>query len=422
MWNNRKPAARRIKNSPSISLSVVTRKDPSRQPERPGWKGKAVTPVKLVGQHSVAVEHRNNLEGWRLGRLPGLDGLRGIAAMSVVLFHYTAWDPYLRTGQYGGPGLLFWFPYGCLGVELFFIISGFVIFMTLERTTSLAEFTAARFARLYPAFLACMLTSLALILLFRWGQVPIDARLIVANLTMIPQSFGALYVDGSYWSLRFELEFYLLAGLTCLVLRCRAPEVPCAIWLAGELLLRGIGMMPMNIVMKATHTSFAHLFVIGIMLYRLRAGQATKLTLPLLLLAISIGFFGRYWSEAPISGAAYGAVTAGFAGLVWIATTSYGQFLSVAPLRFLGRISYPLYLIHGAAGSELVARLETMGWNPNVAVLVTIAAAIGLAWAISTFVEWPAQRWLRTRFTAWGNRARGQAVVSAPLPERSPVA
>jgi peptidoglycan/LPS O-acetylase OafA/YrhL len=75
-------------------------------------------------------------------------------------------------------------------------------------------------------------------------------------------------------------------------------------------------------------------------------------------------------------------------------------------LRFLGRISYPLYLIHGAAGSELVARLLTAGWNPNVAVLVTIASAIGLAWAISTFVEWPAQRWLRTRFAAWANRAR----------------
>jgi peptidoglycan/LPS O-acetylase OafA/YrhL len=363
--------------------------------------------VKLVSRHTVAVEDRSTLAGWRASRLPGLDGLRGIAAMAVVLFHFTAWDPFLRTGQYGGPGLLFWFPYGCLGVELFFIISGFVIFMTLERTTSFVAFAAARFARLYPAFLACMLTSLALILLFRWGQVPIDARLIVANLTMIPQSFGALYIDGSYWSLRFELEFYLLAGLTCLVLRCRAPEVPCAIWLAGELLLRGwVGMMPMNIVMKATHTSFAHLFVIGIMLYRLRAGQATKLTLPLLLLAISIGFFGRYWSEAPISGAAYGAVTAGFAALVWIATTSYGRFLSIAPLRFLGRISYPLYLIHGAAGSELVARLLTAGWNPNVAVLVTIASAIGLAWAISTFVEWPAQRWLRTRFAAWANRAR----------------
>jgi peptidoglycan/LPS O-acetylase OafA/YrhL len=375
--------------------------------------------VKLVSRHSVAVEDRYTQAGWRPSRLSGLDGLRGIAAMSVVLFHYTAWFPFLRTGQYGGPGLLFWFPYGCLGVELFFVISGFVIFMTIERTTSLAEFAAARFARLYPTFLACMLTSLAVILLFRWGQVPIDAKLIVANLTMIPQSFDALCVDGSYWSLRYELEFYLLAGLTCLVLRIRAPEVPCAIWLAGELLLRGIGVMPMNIVMKATHTSFAHLFVVGIMLYRLRAGQATKLTLPLLLLAISIAFFGRYWSEAPISGVAYGTVTAGFAGLVWVATTSYGRFLSVAPLRFLGRISYPLYLIHGAAGWELIARLEAAGWNPNVTVAVTIAAAIGLAWTISTCVEWPAQRWLRTRFTTWGHRAHSRTV--AAFSERSPI-
>jgi len=370
--------------------------------------------MKPIGRHTVAVEDRSTQEGWRPGRLPGLDGLRGIAAMSVLLFHYTAWDPYLRTGQYGGPGLLFWFPYGCLGVELFFVISGFVIFMTLERTTSLADFMTARFARLYPAFLVCMLTSLAVILLFRWGQVSISANLILANLSMIPQSFGALEIDGSYWSLRFELEFYFLAALICLVMRCRAPEVPCAIWLAGELFLRGwVGAMPMHMIMKVTHTSFAHLFIIGIMLYRLRAGQATKLTLPLLLLAIAAGLFGRYWSEAPISGAAYAAVTAGMAALVWIATTSYGWFLSIAPLRFLGRISYPLYLIHGAVGSELIGRLQTAGWNPNLAVLVTTAAAIVLAWIISTYVEWPAQRWLRTCFTAM-KVVPSRTVVVAP--------
>src|SRR3954469_15102112 len=109
------------------------------------------------------------------GRLEGLDGLRGIAAASVMVYHYTAWYPFLH-----GFDLTPAFPYGIFGVELFFVISGFVIFMTLERTRSLGQFAAARFARLYPAFLASMLASLAL------TAAPFDLPRLLANLTMMP--------------------------------------------------------------------------------------------------------------------------------------------------------------------------------------------------------------------------------------------
>ena len=78
-----------------------------------------------------------------------LDALRGIAAFSVVLFHYTA----RYDSIYGHSNrLLFKFNYGHLGVNLFFIISGFVIFMTLDRTKSVIDFVVARFSRLYPAY------------------------------------------------------------------------------------------------------------------------------------------------------------------------------------------------------------------------------------------------------------------------------
>jgi peptidoglycan/LPS O-acetylase OafA/YrhL len=91
---------------------------------------------------------------------------------------------------------------------------------------------------------------------------------------------------------------------------------------------------------------------------------------------------------------------------VWFATTPYGRLLCIAPLRFLGRISYPLYLVHQAAGFAAIDKLEAAGVEPNVAILATIGATIVLAWLISSAIEWPAQRWLRARFVAYGDRFR----------------
>src|SRR5690348_9141450 len=81
-------------------------------------------------------------------RIKGLDALRGVAACSVLVFHYTT--NYQRV--YGHHGAMpFSFPYGPFGVQLFFLISGFVIFMTLEKTSRPSDFVRSRFSRLFPA-------------------------------------------------------------------------------------------------------------------------------------------------------------------------------------------------------------------------------------------------------------------------------
>ena len=84
-------------------------------------------------------------------RLPALDSLRAIAALAVLSFHYTSGyervvGPHIRPV----PNV----EWGHFGVELFFVISGFVIAWTLERSSSLADFAFGRVARLYPAYLA----------------------------------------------------------------------------------------------------------------------------------------------------------------------------------------------------------------------------------------------------------------------------
>jgi len=89
-------------------------------------------------------------------RLSSLDGLRGTAVLAVLLYHYTYWYEHVVSQH---PSILFRFPWGKFGVECFFVISGFVISLTLDRTKTLVEFVRARLARLYPTFLTCLLIT-----------------------------------------------------------------------------------------------------------------------------------------------------------------------------------------------------------------------------------------------------------------------
>ena len=322
-------------------------------------------------------------------RLAGLDALRGIAAMAVVLYHYTAWYAE-EMGGHAPPGTSLFLAHGHFGVELFFIISGFVIFLTLSRSDGLASFIRSRFTRLYPAFLTAVVVTLTV------DASGVTPWRLLANLTMAPELIGARPIDGSYWSLQYELVFYGLAAFCVLVMRWRAPEAACAVWLAIALAVRLSGWdLEYRTLERLSVAWFAHLFVIGIMLFRLHAGQASRFTWVVLAVALEMAFLGPHWAFQPISQVAYGLMIAGFAALVWFAVTPWGAMLAIRPLGFLGRVSYPLYLVHQSAGFILIARLEAAGIAPDIAIGVAITASILVAWAITDWIEAPVGRLLR---------------------------
>src|SRR5258706_4991330 len=89
-------------------------------------------------------------------RIDLLDSFRFLAVMGVLLFHFTfLWKDKCPYGDYFGS----FFRYGYLGVQFFFIISGFVISYTLEGTDSLSSFWKNRFIRLFPPLLACTIIT-----------------------------------------------------------------------------------------------------------------------------------------------------------------------------------------------------------------------------------------------------------------------
>lgn len=139
--------------------------------------------------------------------------LRFFAAFSVLAFHITA--SLLAAGYI--PTFFSFFnlytQYGYLGVNLFFLISGFVIALSAEGRT-LGQFVSSRFIRLFPVFWLCVtITSLFTLLL---GNETLTLPQYLANLTMRPHLYSELpLIDGSYWTLELELMFYF--AIACII-------------------------------------------------------------------------------------------------------------------------------------------------------------------------------------------------------------
>ena len=140
-------------------------------------------------------------------RYSELDAIRGIAALMVVIFHYS-----IRYGELYGYAVApaFGFEWGRYGVQLFFIVSGFVIFLTLDKKPHTADFIISRFSRLYPAYWVAVVITFSFVYFFPLPGREVDIKTAIINLTMVQQWVGVANVDGVYWTLSLELSFYFI--------------------------------------------------------------------------------------------------------------------------------------------------------------------------------------------------------------------
>jgi peptidoglycan/LPS O-acetylase OafA/YrhL len=309
----------------------------------------------------------------------GLDLLRFVAAVSVMLAHYSFAGALAgRTAPVGLDAIDAWTRYGYLGVHLFFVISGFVIARTAFATAPMAFF-ASRFARVFPTFLLCV-PATALILawlrpeLFRLGWIDV-----LANLTFFPQLLGRTYIDGVYWTLSYEVIFYtwvlvLMRG----GLLYRRLEWLVAAWL----LLAGLNQLVLHtrILKMLLVTDYAPLFAAGLLLHRL-ARQGSPWCWPLLgaaaLLAganewMHVGAAAAFDARWAALGAALSPALVGL-GVLLPATGSFRR-----TCYWLGGLSYPLYLLHNEPGYLAINTLQGRVSGP-VAVALTASGMIIVA-------------------------------------------
>jgi peptidoglycan/LPS O-acetylase OafA/YrhL len=242
---------------------------------------------------------------------------------------------------------------------------------------------------------------------FRVGFVqPSD---VPSNFVMVTYLFGIRPVDTVYWTLSYEFVFYAIIGTGLLMLRIRRLELLCIVWLLVAYFCKFVLQLPLPNALGhpgfslavGTAAEYAHLFVLGMMIRRIHQGQRNRLTIPVICLAlVPVAFMtiealsGQNPGGTRLGLEHAGLVTA-FASMVYVAPISRIAILQVGLLPWLGDISYSLYLIHQAAGYRLINVLESRGINPNVAILVTVAAAILVASVMLRTIERPGQKLLR---------------------------
>jgi len=365
----------------------------------------------------------------RRPRLAALDGLRLIAALAVAAYHYTvAWRlDGTNLPQYFLPNVVHVSVYGFLGVELFFLISGFVICMSSWGRT-LGDFFTSRVSRLYPAYWAAVVITAAVAIAYPLRGVAATGRpsgqQILINLTMFQQPLGVEGVDGVYWTLFTELRFYLLMAL---LLRTgytyRKMVVFCCVWMTVAVLGPPLLSAQLNILLV---TDYAPYFVAGIAMYLIRRFGPT----PLL-----FGIVGFAWlvSLQRVDDRLH-HMNPGFAVPTWpgsvIITLAFAVLLAVALggadritwrwLPVAGALTYPFYLLHQRIGYSVIRadyqHLDVPVWTLIAATTVLL---LGLAWLVHRFIERRGTRLLKAAISQ-GLAAMDRAEPTPPPPHVVP--
>lgn len=336
-------------------------------------------------------------------RLYVLDGLRLIAALMVVAYHYMGFDDWFASPW--GKSTSTVFPttqtaasYGWLGVELFFLISGFVICMSCWGRTP-KQFAVSRFIRLYPAYwFAIVATTTVLVL--RPGGTDVPPTDMLTNITMFQELLGARDIDGVYWSLWVELRFYLLFMIVAMMgLTYRRVVGFCVIWLllAGLAPRSGIDLLPLLVVPQ-----YAAFFVGGIVIYLMhRFGPKPVLWLllgtswlmaqnqlpDLITVAEDSTHTTIYWSVAL-------AIITLFYVLVLAAALGKLNFFNWRWLTVAGAMTYPLYLIHEDIGWEIIRHTHNL-MPPFALISLLVCVMLLAAWLIQKYVETPLAKVLK---------------------------
>ncbi len=337
-------------------------------------------------------------------RILELDALRGIAALLVVFFHYTIHREEAELG----------FKLGTTGVDLFFIISGFVILMSLSKIKSAKHFIFNRLVRLYPAYWAAVTITFLVSNYIDFGvnaDIFLQKNLIdyFINLTMFQMYFEVGDIDGPYWTLVLEMLFYILMLLLFLTRQLKN------IQLYGSTLL--VGIVTLNIWIRSSGLihdvfffylpvlQFIPLFFAGTLFYQLYTNQGQKYRIYLLLGAT---FFAQIFlfkttgrSFHFVSQLEYTAMISTYYLLFFLFIHGRLKFIINRLTLFLGGISYSLYLIHQMISIKivipyLILNYDFSFWTASLCFALPIS--IILAYLITALIEKPVGKYLKKKF------------------------
>ncbi|GAB2867931.1 acyltransferase [Streptomyces deserti] len=341
-------------------------------------------------------------------RLRALDGLRLAAALMVAAYHYggrggevtEAWG---SSPKEQFPTLHQFFAYGCLGVQVFFVISGFVICMS-GWGRPLRSFFASRASRLLPAYWVAVILVTAVFALPGVVYKAVSPSDALVNLTMLQMPLGVDRVLGVCWTLWAEIRFYALFAL-CVVLPGASRQrviMFCAVWTLAAVIAQAAHEPLLDVVLMPEYAPF---FIGGIGLYLVHRDRKDAYAWGIVAVSWLIGqhyAVQGLWHAPDADGFSYrssfGIVLVVTFGFVAVAAIALG-WLNWANWRWLtvaGALTYPFYLVHEHLGWVVIHELHGRLGLPSAEVFaLTVASMLLLAWLLHRFVEKPVTPWLR---------------------------
>lgn len=343
-------------------------------------------------------------------RLELLDSIRLLAAVMVVFFHWTFNG--INNGKISSisqpPAISQLTQYGYWGVTLFFLISGFVISYSVQGKTP-RQYVTARLTRLYPAFWSCLLLTTVVALWARpgHGMNVQSLKQFLANITMVPNLMGQNYIDGVYWTLGFELFFYLVVLIIMLLgMETRLPTLMSAwllLCLADQFLLTHQNYFISSRPFPA--------FIGGALIASYVFGNRSLLKL----VAISCAWLCTVIDEVNYSKTLeaihhrnYSSllvivlITSFFAILLLQALPSV-QTLKVPYSRLAGDLTYPLYLLHAHLGYMAISKWAGCALPLPLLIILLLSSFMLLSYLVNRYVE----RGLRNFWKAFFDRTAG---------------
>ncbi len=366
-------------------------------------------------------------------RLAGLDGIRGLAALYVVINHVflRAFPGYPVDHA---PFWAGWFIYGRFAVVVFIVLSGFSLALSPPRhgwrLDAVSEFARRRARRILPAYWAALAFSLAVawLIIPQPGKGVPDAKSVIVNGLLVQNIVPAHSPNAAFWSMAVEAQLYILFPLLLLMVRRRGAAVMLA---TVAVVVAAVGIFGPHIAGLDTFViqsppDLAALFAVGILTAGIvGAGQARRSwPWPRLALAAAAPVLAVIWWQGSVwtldhlywVDLALGpAIACLLAALATGRPAPLLRVLDARPLRRLGSCSYSLYLTHAAIVAVVCERIVA-GRVPEgvpfflVSLALVLPLTIGFAWSFAAVFETPFRGAHRTSRVARRRRPRSAGV------------
>ena len=335
-------------------------------------------------------------------RINTIDALRGIASFAVCWFHLTNGNKeLLPEGFFKSSGA-----YGWVGVEIFFVISGFIIPYALHSAGYSLNFyrifIVKRVLRLDPPYLVTIVLVMAvtyaatLVPGFK-GAVPAYSLVqVLLHLGYLNVFFDYPWINIVFWTLAIEFQYYVLIGLLFPLLKTKK----------AILLFLGFSLLAVLIPSKDFIFHYIFLFIVGILTFQFKANLISRRVFYSGVLLSLGGVFLTLGLLVTVVGAA----------TAW--AIAFASFESRV-LGFLGKISYSLYLLHTVVGGRVLnlgTRVTDSFWGKVSLILLAAGLSILSAYLLYLLVEKPSQAWSsKVRYQAKEPRGAGLLAGEASL-------